>query len=112
MNATAASNSWAFASRSANDFTSDARIGPSPVSNHVGFTPCDLHNPITKSTLHFAVFVSAGDGEGLAELRRLIAAAIEADALNAAAASPSAGLGEPGTPLTDNVPAAVHHTHA
>ena len=58
------------------------------------------------------VFVSAGDGEGLAELRRLIAAAIEADALNAAAASPSAGLGEPGTPLTDNVPAAVHHTHA
>ena len=58
------------------------------------------------------VFVSAGGGEGLAELRRLIAAAIEADTLNAAAAPPPAGLGNPGTPLTDNVPAAVNHTHA
>jgi GTP-binding protein HflX len=58
------------------------------------------------------VFVSAGGGEGLAELRRLIAAAIEADALNVAAASPSAELGDPGAPLTDNVPAAVNHTHA
>ena len=62
------------------------------------------------------VFVSASGGEGLADLRRLIAEAMAASAddagLNPALAVPSSGLGEPGAPLTDNPSAAVLPTHA
>ena len=62
------------------------------------------------------VFVSARSGEGLAPLRQLIAQAMTPDAtdpsLKPARPAPSAGLGEPGSPVTDNQQADVLPTHA
>ena len=58
------------------------------------------------------VFVSARSGEGLAQLRQLIAQAITDAASRPASPAPPAGPGGAGSPVTDNRQADVLPTHA
>jgi len=60
------------------------------------------------------VFVSARDGTGIGELRRLIAAAAATPAadLNSGAGGSPGEAGSPSTPLIDNVPRAPTPSHA
>ena len=58
------------------------------------------------------VFVSARSGEGLAQLRQLIAQAITDAASRPASPVPPAGPGGAGSPVTDNRQADVLPTHA